>query len=147
MDRKSASQILNSRKLVSKVGKVTLRVTSVNPFVREDGTATTIVNLNGMTPYHLDKAKTAFANGDYEEATNSNISASLLSGRYIPTKGETVDVEIVEIENKEGVNILVVDSIIARQAESAPSISGFMAEEEAEEENLAPAKKATTKAV
>lgn len=140
MDRKSASQILNSRKLVSKVGKVTLRVTSVSPFQREDGTMTTIVNFNGMTPYQLEKAKEHFSAGEYDEAINLNISASQLSGRFVPSKGEIVDVEIAMIENKDGVNILVVDTIVPRQAEVAPSISGFTADDEeiVDEENLVP---------
>jgi len=130
MDRKSASQILNSRKLIHKVGKVTLKVTSVQPFQREDGTLTTIVNLNGMTAYQLEKAKEHFEAGEYQEATNLNLSSSQLAGRYIPAKGEIVDVEVTEITNKEGINILVVDTIVPRQAEQAPSINMFTAEDE-----------------
>lgn len=132
MDRKSAVQILNSRKLVNKVGKITLKCTSTNPFMREDGTATTIVNFNGMTEYQLNKAKELFEAGEYQEATNLNMSASQLSGRFVPSKGEIVDVEITEINNKDGIKILVVDSIIPRKAEAAPRIN-FFTEEENEE--------------
>lgn len=130
MDKKSAVQILNSRKLVNKVGKFTLKVTSTNPFLRPDGTAVTIVNFAAMTAYQLGKAKELFAAGEYQEATNLNLSASQLSGRYVPAKGEIVDVEITEIENKEGINILVVDTIVPRQAERATAISFSMDDEE-----------------
>lgn len=136
MDRKSAAQILNSRKLITKIGKVTLKCTNTTPFVREDGTPTTIVNLNGMTAYQLNKAKELFEAGEYQEATNLGMSASQLSGRFVPSKGEIVDVEITEIPNKDGVAILVVESIVPRQAEVAPSINFFTADdaEEANEE-------------
>lgn len=123
MDKKSALQILNSRRLVNKVGKITLKCTSTQPFERPDGTMTTIVNFNGMTEYQYKKAKELFAAGEYQEATNLNMSASQLSGRFVPSKGETVDVEITEIKNKDGINILVVDSIVPRQAEVAPRIN------------------------
>ena len=142
LDKKSAVQILNSRKLITKVGKVTLRATSVSPFQREDGTLVMIVNFNAMTAYQLAKAKELFAEGDFDGACNLNMSASQLQGRYVPSKGETVDVEISEITNKDGVDILVVDSIIPRVAETAPSVKfSFDDEEETSEETAKAGKK------
>jgi len=133
MDRKSAAAILNSRKLVNKVGKFTLKVTSAQPFLRtnNDGSITpvTIVNFAGMTSYQLQQATELFKAGKYQEATNLNLSASQLQGQYVPSKGEIVDVEIDTIKNKEGIDILVVGTIVARQAENAAKISGFDAEE------------------
>ena len=144
LDKKSAVQILNSRKLITKVGKVTLRATSVQPFQREDGTLVMIVNFNAMTAYQLTKAKELFADGDFEGACNLNMSASQLQGRYVPSKGETVDVEISEIySEKAEANILVVDSIIPRVAETAPSVKfSFDDEEETSEETAKAGKKA-----
>lgn len=135
LDKKSAVQILNSRKLVTSVGKVTLKATSIQPFQRADGTLVMIVNFNGMTAYQLGKAKELFSQGDYDGACNLNISASQLQGRFVPSKGETVDVEITEIDNKDGVKILVVDSIIPRVAVTAPSVKFSFDDEE----ELAPA--------
>lgn len=136
MTKESAVQILNSRKLIAKEGKFTVKVTSAAPFLREnkDGSTTpvTIVNFAAMTPYQLGEAKKLFAAGDYQGATNLNMSASQLSGQFVPLKGEIVDVEVGTINNKDGVAILVVTSIIARQAEKAGSIS-FSLEEEGEE--------------
>lgn len=123
LDKKSAIQILNSRVLISTVGKFTVKVTGTQPFMREDGTAVTIINFAAMTQYQLGESKKAFAAGDYDAAANFNLSSSQLSGRYVPAKGEIVDVEISEIENKQGVNILVVDSIVPRQAIKAARIS------------------------
>jgi len=129
MDRKSAAAILNSRKLVNKVGKFTLKVTSAQPFLRtnkdQSTTAVTIVNFAGMTTYQVQKATELFKAGKYQEATNLNLSASQLQGQYVPSKGEIVDVEIDTIKNNDGIDILVVGTIVARQAEAAARISGF----------------------
>jgi hypothetical protein len=134
LTKKEAVQILNSRKLIVKPGKVTLRATSVNPFQREDGTLVMIVNFNAMTNYQLGKARELFAAGDFDGACNLNMSASQLQGRFVPSKGETVDVEITEIySDKAEANILVVDSIIPRQAEAAPSVKFSFDEVEVEE--------------
>lgn len=136
MTKESAVQILNSRKLISKEGKFTVKVTSAAPFLREnnDGSKTpvTIVNFAAMTQYQLSQAQELFKTGDYQGATNLNMSASQLSGQFVPLKGEIVDVEVGTIQNKEGINILVVTSIVARQAEKAGTIS-FSLEEDAVE--------------
>ena len=133
MTRKSAATILNSRKLVNKPGKFTLKVTSAANFIRsnKDGSKTpvTIVNFAAMTPYQLGQAQEHFKAGDFQEATNLNLSASQLAGQYVPAKGEIVDVEVDTIQNNEGIDILVVSSIVPRQAEKAASITGFSAED------------------
>lgn len=132
LDKKSAVQILNSRSLIHSAGKFTVKATSVSPFQREDGTLVQIVNFNAMTAYQLGQSKEAFAEGDYDSACNFNMSASQLQGRYVPAKGETVDIEVVDFINKDGVSILVVDSIIPRKATAATRINFSLDEEEEE---------------
>lgn len=120
-----ALNILQSRSVVSEAGKYTAKVTSVNPYTNpETGTRSTIVNFNLMTDYQASLAQKAFASGDYVGAINStSMTASQLSGQYVPTKGETVDVEIADFVNKDGVDILVIESIIPRTATKAKKFS------------------------
>lgn len=123
--REVALNILQSRSVVSEAGKYTAKVTSVNPYLNpETGRKSTIVNFNLMTDYQTSLAQKAFADGDYAGAINStSMTASQLEGQYVPTKGETVDLEIVDHENKDGVTILVVDTIIARKSTKAKKFS------------------------
>ena len=134
-----ALNILQSRSVVSEPGKYTVKVTSVNPFTRdnEDGsqTNTHIVNFNCMTQFQASQATKAFKEADYESAINStSMTASQLSGQYVPSKGETVDIEVRTHLNKDGVEILVVDSIIARKAVTSKKFSLVLEEEPVEEE-------------
>lgn len=144
MDKSNAKQILESRSVISKTGKFTLRVTNVtygHQRLNKDGSTTTvdIVNFNAMTAFQAQQAVEAFKQGEYEEATRRSLSTSLLNGMYVPTKGEIVDVEIEEIySDKAEANILVVQSVIKRQAESTSKFSLDALEEEVE----APAKEA-----
>lgn len=152
MDKKQAKQILTSRKLVATTGKFTVKCTNTNPFRREnkDGSFTdvTIVNFAAMTPYQLEQAQELFKEGKFQEATNTNLSASQLPGQYIPAKGEIVDVEMDTIENKEGVSILVVGTIVPRKAEEARRISAdAFSDEESEEEETVDATKAEAELV
>lgn len=125
-----AINILQSRALVTDAGKYTAKVTSVNPFIREDGTQTNIVNFNLMTAYQADSARKAFKEGDFAGALNgTSMTASQLQGQYVPSKGETVDVEIGWHTNKEGIDILVVNSVIARKAVAAKKFSLELEEE------------------
>lgn len=147
MDKLQAKQILVSRKLVAGEGKTTLKVTNVNPFMRQlkDGSGSQlvhIVNFAAMTAYQLDKAQQLFKAGDYQGATNTNLSASQLSGQYVPSKGEIVDVEVTTILNNDGIEILTVSNITPRKAvESAKISSSLFDDEETEEttsaENIA----------
>lgn len=125
MDKLQASQILKSRVLIPSAGKYTVKATSVNPFIREDGTATTIVNFNATTAYQLGVAKEAFLAGDYEAAVGkgTSMSTSQLSGQYVPSKGEIVDIEVSDHVNNEGIEILVVSSIVPRKAVKAANLN------------------------
>lgn len=126
MEKQQAIQILKSRVLIPSTGKYTVKATSVNPFMREDGTMVTIINFNALTPYQADLAKKAFVAGDYDAAIGkgTSLSTSQLNGQYVPSKGEIVDIEVGEIysENAES-NILVVTSIVPRKAVVAKAFS------------------------
>lgn len=142
MDKQSAKQILQSRSVISKVGKYTVKVTSVtNGHVREsDGRVIDIVNFNCMTGYQASQALASFKAGEYEEATaRTAMSTSVLDRQYCPLKGEIVDIEVGEIySEKAESNILVVTSIVPRQAE-APKKFSLDFEDDADEQEEAPA--------
>lgn len=140
MERTQAIQILKSRVLIPSAGKYTVKTTSVNPFMREDGTMVTIVNFNALTPYQADLAKKAFIAGDYESAVGkgTSLSTSQLNGQYVPVKGEIVDIEVSEIYSENvGANILVVTSIVPRKAVQAKAFSFEELLEEVEEPEIA----------
>src|SRR5690349_7637028 len=85
--------IMNSRvRVPEEDGYYKLKVTSVVPF---DGKY--IVNLNGMTDYHVNKAKELIKDGKIDEAANQNLSASMRQIDYVPSKGEYVKAYISKI--------------------------------------------------
>lgn len=143
MEKATALSILQTRVLIPSVGKFTVKATSVNPIIRENGTQVTIVNFNAMTAYGADLAKKAFKAGDYEASVGkgTSLSASQLNGMFVPSKGEIVDIEVSEHVNKEGVTILVVSSIVPRKAIVAKAFS-FDLDEEGEPEVVAEAEEA-----
>jgi len=136
MDQSSAKQILQSRAVISTPGKFTVKVTSVtHNHMRDNGQLVNIVNFAAMTAFQAQQAKEAYKAGDFEAATRRALSSSVLDRQYTPVKGETVDIEVEEIysDNAEA-NILVVASIIPRQATKASKFSLDFDEEEVEAE-------------
>lgn len=132
--RESALQILNSRTVAPAAGKYTVKATNVVPYIRPDGTQVSIVNFNIMTPYHASEATKAFKEGDYEKSVaNTTMTASQLSGMYVPVKGEIVDIEVSDYTTKDGHETLVVSSIVPRKAVKAVAFS-LVEEAVAEEE-------------
>ena len=135
MEKLTAKQILQSRVLISSAGKYTVKVTSVNPYTDpETGNSRTIINFNAMTPYNAGQATKAFKEGDYEASVGkgTSMSASQLQGQYIPSKGEIVDIEVVDYTTKDGDNTFVVDTIVPRKAIAAKAFSLSLEEEEVE---------------
>lgn len=110
IDSTLAKQILNSRILISAPGKYRVKVTNVTPYVRENGQSTDIVSVNAMTPYAQAQAIAALKEKDYDAACNTNMSGSVLDRQYCPSKGEFVYMNVDAIPNKDGVEILVVQS-------------------------------------
>lgn len=123
IDKKTALQILNSRVQITEAGKWTAKVSNTHVFTPEEGQSRTIVNFAAMTSYHVQEALKALKADEFDKATNFSMSASQLQGQYVPQKGETVDIEVVEHENKAGETILVVSSIIPRVAKAAKKVS------------------------
>lgn len=123
--RETVKNILAKRIVVS-AGKHSAKVTSVTlNHMREDGTMVNIVNLSACTPHQLGIAKEAYMSGRLVDAIGkgTSLSASLRLTQYCPTQGEKVDFEVEEVVNKEGIDILVVNSIIKRQVEKASTIN------------------------
>lgn len=126
MEQLQAKQILQSRVVIAVAGKYTVKCTSANPFIREDGTAVTIVNFNAMTPFQASKAKEAYRSGDFDAAVGkgTSLSTSQLSGQYVPSKGEIIDIEVSDYHSeKVDADILVVSSIVPRKATKAAAFN------------------------
>lgn len=119
--REDAMEYINSRKQITSAGKYRVKVTTCNelstPIDRGNGNIQThIANFNAMTNYQLQQALAVFQSleegDDHQEATNFALSSSIRYGKdYLPVKGETVDILVSEVENKDGINILVVNGI------------------------------------
>lgn len=136
MEKLTAIQILNSRSLLTEVGvEYPVKVTNVTPFQREDGTAVNILNFNAMTPWQAAQAKLALKEGNYQEATNFNISSSSRIGiDFTPVKGQNVYITLAEVKSKSepDTTILVVQSVRALDKAKGRTLS-FDDVEEAEE--------------
>lgn len=125
MDKDSAISILRSRKTIMEAGKYTAKVTSVNPHHRVNargGDQIAIVNFNIMTPYHAEQATGFFTQGDYQEAVNNNLTASIRENDYCPVKGETVDIIVEEVVTSTGVKGLFVTGPCIPQKAKAPAV-------------------------
>jgi hypothetical protein len=117
-----ALQILNSRILVGSPTKITCKCTSSNDYFGREGVKA-IANFNVTTPFHMEKAKVAFMDGDYDGAINgTSLSASIRTNDYMPAKGELVDLEIGEYTTKDGDTALGIMNIIPRKAKVMPKV-------------------------
>lgn len=140
MEKSAAKQIIASRDLITKEGKYRVKVTNVTPYHREIGNGinqVAITNFAAMTNYHLEAAKTLFAQGDYQEACNQNLSMSIRSNDFLPAKGEIVDIVVSEITTKNEVTGLFVISMSPVHATKAAKIDMDAFETEAGEERVA----------
>jgi len=123
---KSAVQIIKSRQQINEPGKYRVRVTGTTPYVREDGTGVTICNLGAMTPYHIGQAKAYLQEGDFQSATNQNLTSSPRSGRdFTPSKGEIVDIIVNYVETKGGEQALMVTNMTAVPLSQTSQVKGF----------------------
>ena len=149
MEKLTAIQILNSRSLLTEVGvEYPVKVTNVTPFNREDGTSVNILNFNAMTPWQAAQAKLALKAGEYQEATNFNISSSSRVGiDFTPVKGQNVYITLAEIKSKSepDTTILVVQSVRALDKAKGRTLSFDDVEEAPMEEVAAPVADAKAK--
>ncbi len=102
-----------------------IKVTQVNTVSLMNSTARTalearnithIANVNLITGYQKLKALEHYKAGDFNMATNQQMSLSIRKSDYCPSKGEYVDVQVGEIVNKDGETILVIQSILPAKA-------------------------------
>lgn len=111
--------IMNSRvRVPEEDGYYKLKVTSVVPY---DGKY--IVNLNGMTDYHITKAKELAKENKIDEAANQNLSASMRQIDYTPSKGEYVKAYISKITTKSGVEGFFVTSLTELKTNTTHKVS------------------------
>ena len=130
MEKSSAIQILNSRILVSEEGKYSAKVTNIVPYTREDGQEVNIIGLAAMNSYGLGQAKEKLAAGDFQGATNTNLSRSARVGQdYTPAKGEIVDFTVGYVETKDGSQALLVTSLTPMARIKAKSVKLSLDEE------------------
>ena len=136
--KSNAQLILKSRKVIASPGKYTAKVTSVTPYIKQNasGPATVaIANFNIMTDYHLGVAKGYFTQGDFQEAINQQLSASIRESDFQPSKGETVEIMVENITTNNGVTGLFVTAINAIKASEASSfdMDSFLSDTSMEE--------------
>lgn len=137
MDKSQALQILKSRKLIAVAGKYQLRAVSVVLHTREDGTVVNIINLNAMSPYHVEQAKAQLMEGNYQEATNFAFSTNARLGRdFTPAKGEIINVIVDNITNKDGIDALMVVGISPVAVSKAASVDFSSFDDESAEEEV-----------
>lgn len=126
ISKESARNIIGSRKDALQAGLYkNIKVTQVNAVSLMNSTARTalearnithIANVNLITAYQKLQALAHYRAGEYNLATNQQMSLSIRKSDYCPSKGEYVDVQVGEIVNKDGDTILVVQSIMPAKA-------------------------------
>lgn len=143
MEKEQAQSILDKRlkNIITSTGRYELRVSTVTPYQKElsyGRSQVAIGNLSAMTLHQAKMAKAAFKAGDYQEAVNQKISFSIRDIDYMPGKGEILDVSIIEVQNKEGIDILVVGSYKGQPVKkpSAMSFEAFLNGGHKEEERV-----------
>lgn len=122
--------ILSSRIVIEKPGKYQVKVTQVTEYSPEEGTKRFIVNLQATTKFHIAKAIEAIKAEDYQTALNAHLTATVFENdgkpsTYLPAKGETVNIIVSEMMNKQNEKILVVNSITELPVVAAVSAKGL----------------------
>jgi hypothetical protein len=111
MNKQDAISILGSRTPITAPGKYRVKVTNCNPFSKTLSNGTTVVaiaNFSAMTPYQMEQAKADLVAGEGDKALNHNLSLSIRSTDYNPSKGERVDIDVEYVETKDGEQALLV---------------------------------------
>ena len=121
-----AEKMLNARPEIADnfVGKVTgVTVVSVAEITDDNGRDKVIINLNLSTGYQLDNAFVALDKKDVQGALNSNMSCSYLlpTSKFIPSKGEIVDVIVTQAPRKDGGTFAKATAVVEMRAIAATS--------------------------
>ena len=124
-----ARKWLSKRPLITSTQKRTVKVLNCNDFhkVSADGKTTTvaIANFDCFTVFQAETAKEALLAGDTNKALNQCMSLGIRSTDYRPAKGEIVNVQIDSILNKDGIEILVVTSVMEIKAVTTKTFVDF----------------------
>lgn len=124
LSKEQAIKIIEGKELISKPGKYTVKTGNVSRYTDKKNVERSVVNLRAMSPFHLEQAKADLAKGDFDSAANRGFTHNPRVGKdFTPQAGEIVNVEITEVELKEGGTGLFVDQLVERQAEKASKIS------------------------
>lgn len=125
---------LDKNKLIREEGNYVLRVSHV---FHDVDAGRTYINLRAMTAHHQSKAMESIKAGEFNKATNNNLSGSIPTGDsrfYEPKSGDLVKVEIEEYTNKEGIPVLGVARISEAPTKKAEAVSFASLLEDTEEE-------------
>lgn len=100
------------RQYIDAPEKRALKVKSANQWVNDSGQTVCIINFDAITPWHLAQVKEFIAAGQLQDASNCVLSGSVIVGsHYVPTKGETVNVQIIAGKTKAGEDALFVGAV------------------------------------
>lgn len=129
-DAKAVRNYLSKHKVVAEEGYFQLKVSSVHELAEE---GKSIINFEAFTKYGMNKAGEHLAEGELQEALNSTMSANARDGiDFCPDKGDRVRVYVTTITNKEGIDILVIDSVAPLKEKVAKTANFSLVEEKAE---------------
>ena len=108
---------------ITEPGEYETTVTSCNDHasVRNGMQQVAIANFNLTTQYFSEKAKTLFAQGDYREASNCNLTMGILAGGFRPSAGETVKVRVVLVTVKANGDTPAFDALFVRKIMPVPA--------------------------
>jgi hypothetical protein len=129
MTQEIAMRILNGRKIVNNTGKYQVKVVNVHAYEDKH-----IVNVGAMNMFQAKQAREDLIEGEYQKATNSNLSLSIFEGNKLPAKGEIINVFADNVPLKEGGTALLLTSWSEIQVNTEVVSFDFTAEAQAKEE-------------
>jgi hypothetical protein len=112
-----------NRKMIAKADKYALKVRSVNEYLHPTNGLIAIINFDAVTPYHVKQIKEHLSVDDFQSASNTVFTGSVRVGKdYVPTKGEIVNVEVVDGATKDGEAALFCGGVTPRPVAEATSV-------------------------
>jgi len=129
LNKETAVKILEKRTGIIAPGKYPVTVRNVFLHENEEtGSVSYIVNLNAMTKWHFENAKTALAEKRYQDATNNNMTINLwvndgVEPNWVPEYDEEVFANVKWHKNKDGEKMLIVKSIAPLPVSEGTSFS------------------------
>ena len=133
---------------ITEPGTYETTVTSCNSHrsARNGMVQVAIANFNLTTEYFDLKAKTLFAQGEYQKAANCNLTLGILEGQYRPSPGDEVKVKVVLVHVKaneqtgapayEGLFVRKVSPLPAKKVDPVSADQWLQSVEGVEEDSL-----------